>query len=134
MADIRPIESHMKKIIEWGGNRDPHSLTRHDAQDFITFLADLAPGSVRRYNDTFKLLLDEADCDPNPARDSRVKLPRMTAEEPTPPTGRQFLAILDTVPRRYRLPFCVQEQCGMHIGEVASLAWGDVDVAESRSA
>jgi integrase len=87
---------------------------------------------VPNYVDQLKLLLDFAGCDPNPARDRRVKLPRRVREEANPPTARQWLAILDKVTRRWVLPFVTQEQCGMHVGEVVSLTWGDVDVAESK--
>jgi hypothetical protein len=38
--------------------------------------------------DKFKLLLDYCGCDPNPARDKRVKLPRQVTEEVSPPTAR----------------------------------------------
>jgi integrase len=126
------FKSALKRILAWGGDRDPHSLTWQDAQELIGTMGDLKPGSVRRYMDKFKLLLDYAGCDPNPARDSRVKLPRQVREEVNPPTARQFLAILDNVTKRWLLPFLLQEQAGMHIKEVVTLAWGDVDVAECK--
>lgn len=56
----------------------------------------------------------------------------MVREEVNPPTGRQFLAILDKVTKRWVLPFLLQEQCGLHIKEVCTLAWGDVDTAECK--
>jgi integrase len=135
MADIRPVRSHLRRITAWGGDRDPHSLIWQDAQEFVTYLVasgGMKPASVRRYNDTFKLLLDFAGVDPNPARDGRIRLPRMVREEVNPPTGKQFLAILDKVMKRWVLPFMLQEQCGLHIKEVVTLAWGDVDVAERK--
>jgi integrase len=128
----RTLSSLVKRAVAWGGDRDPHSLTWQDCQEFVASLSDLAAGSVRNYYDQFRLLLDFAGCDPNPARDKRVKLPRMEREEVNPPTGKQFLALLDKVTKRWRLPFVLEEQCGMHIGEVVTLAWGDVDVAECK--
>jgi integrase len=56
----------------------------------------------------------------------------MVREEVNPPTGKQFLSILDKVTKRWVLPFLLQEQCGLHIKEVCTLAWGDVDVAECK--
>jgi integrase len=82
--------------------------------------------------DTLKMLLDFAGCEPNPARDKRVKVPTVRPEEPNPPTGKQFLAILDNVAGKYLLPFVVSEQTGMYISEVLSVTWGDVDVAERK--
>jgi integrase len=92
--------------------------------------ASLSPQSVQRGAGRRHLLLDFAGVDPNPARDKRVKLPKNVREEASSPTAKQYLAILDNVPKRWLLPFITQEQCAMHIGEIASLAWGDVDVAE----
>lgn len=45
---------------------------------------------------------------------------------------RQFLGILDKLPARLLLPTITIEQTAMRVGEVETLAWGDVDVAESR--
>jgi hypothetical protein len=45
------------------------------------------PGTVRLYLLTFRLLLDYAAVEPNPARDPRVKLPKQTREEPNPPSA-----------------------------------------------
>jgi integrase len=62
-----------------------------------------------------------------------VKLPSVTEQEPEPPTGRQFLTLLDNVRRKHWvLAFVLQEQTGMHIGEVVSFTWGDVDMAERK--
>jgi integrase len=33
---------------------------------------------------------------------------------------------------RWLVPFLLQEQCGLHIKEVVTLAWGDLDVAERK--
>ena len=77
-------------------------------------------------------MLDFAGCDPNPARDSRVKLPTIHAQEPNPPTDRQFLTILDNLPKPWVLPFVTQEQTVTYLDEILSLTWGDVDVAERK--
>ena len=54
-----------------------------------------------------------------------MKLPAVIEQEPEPPTGRQFLTILDNVkPKHWVLAFVLQEQTGMHIGEVVSFSWG----------
>ena len=81
---------------------------------------------------TFRLLLDYAGTDPNPARDSRVRLPAVVSDEIEPPTASQMWAILERVGSRWLLPLIVLEATAMRVGELARLAWGDVDVAESR--
>ena len=51
------------------------------------------------------------------------------AEEPSPPTARQVLAILEPVPGRWVvLPFVVMEQTAMEPGAVELLELGDVDI------
>jgi integrase len=81
---------------------------------------------------TLRMVLDYAKVDANPARDESVKLPAIELEEINPPTGKQFLAVLDKVTRRWVLPLVVLEQTGMRVSEAATLAWGDVDAAECR--
>jgi integrase len=126
-------KGHVKRINAVLGDRDPHSLTVADCDSLVAALAeDMKPGSVKLYYSTFKQLLDFAGLEPNPARNRSVRLPQSVHEEPTPPTGKQFLAILDNVPERWRLPLIVLEQTAMRVGEAASLTWGDIDVAESK--
>jgi integrase len=82
---------------------------------------------------TFRLLLDFAEIDPNPARDKRVKLPKVVGEEPSPPSAKQVLAILDNITDKPKiLPLVLMEQTAIEPGVVASLEWGDVDIAENR--
>jgi integrase len=76
---------------------------------------------------TFRLVLDFAGVELNPARDRRVKLPRVVDEEPEPPSASDFLAILERVPRRTALPLAVIEQAAMRTQDVLALTWGDVD-------
>jgi integrase len=127
------LKSHLKRILERFGDRDPASISWAECQELAAaWSEELKPSSVGRYWRTFRLLLDFAGVDPNPARDKRVKLPTIIEEEPNPPTAKQFLAILDAIPARWPLPLVTIEQTAMTVGETASLAWGDVDVAESR--
>ena len=130
---VKNLKSHLKRILVRFGDRDPASITWSECQELVaTWSLELKPASVGRYFRTLRLLLDFAGVDPNPARDKRVKLPTVIEEEPNPPTARQFLAILDSIPARWPLPLVTIEQTAMTVGETASLAWGDVDVVESR--
>jgi integrase len=126
-------KGHVKRINAVLGERDPQSLSVADCDSLVAALAeDMKPGSVKLYYSTFKQLLDFAEVEPNPARSRSVRLPSVVHEEANPPTAKQFLAILDNVPERWRLPMIVMEQTAMRVGEAASLTWGDVDVAESK--
>jgi integrase len=122
-------QAHYKALAVFA-DRDPATITFADVQAWVNALA-LAPSSVRVYINTLRQILDYAAVDPNPARDRRVNLPRLEKEEPNPPTARQFLAILDAVPARWRLPLALLEQTGMRIGEAGKLTWGDVNTAEA---
>ena len=77
-------------------------------------------------------MLDFAGVDPNPARDTRVKLPREERTVVDPPTAADVDTIIAAVPARWCLPLRVLEQTGMRVGELQALTWGDVDELGSR--
>jgi integrase len=133
-ASARALGVHLRRILPVFGEREPQAIAWTDVQAWLGSLAadGLRPGTIHQYVTTLRLLLDFCGADPNPARDRRVKLPRMVSEEPTPPSAKQFIAILDYVRPHWRLPLVVMEQTAMRVGEVHGLACGDVDLAESR--
>ena len=55
---------------------------------------------------------------PNPCADRRVKLPPAERAEVSPPTARHVVAILDLLPRGYRIPALVLDATGMRLGEL----------------
>ncbi|HET6683064.1 MAG TPA: site-specific integrase [Gaiella sp.] len=77
-------------------------------------------------------MLDFAEVEPNVARDRRLRLPRVVREEPEPPDADQVAAMLTRLALRWRLAFVTAEQTGMRVGEIASVAWRDVDATGSR--
>ena len=81
---------------------------------------------------TFRLLLDYAGVDPNPARDPRVKKPKLVREEPNPPSAEHVEAILAALGAKWRLLFVTVEQGALRLGEAVSLRWQDVDAANLR--
>jgi hypothetical protein len=104
VANLRAVEGHLRRIVAELGDREPQTLAVADCQTFLAELVTgLKPESVKRYWGTFRLLLDFCEVDPNPARDRRIKLPSVVQDEPTPPTAKQFLAILDKITDRRKV-------------------------------
>jgi integrase len=125
--------SHLKRLLPTFGEQDPAAITPSDVQEWVgAQMDDLKPSSLSRYLNTLRQVLDFAGVDPNPARDRRVKLPRIEATTVEPPTAKQVDAILAHSPPRWRLPLRVLEQTGMRVGELQNLEWRDLDLVESR--
>ena len=129
----KTMASHLRRIVPVFGDMQPETIAPADVNRLVALLAqDLAPGSVKGYVTTLRLVLDFAGLEPNPARHRTVKLPRLIEEPPNPPTADHFLAIVDNVPGRFRLPLLVMEQTAMRVGETVALTWADVDESGSR--
>jgi integrase len=94
--------------------------------------AGLRKQTIRKTVSVLAMILDHHGVQPNPARDKRVKLPREEKRELTPPTARDVLAVHGLLPPRYRLPLLVLDATGMRVGELETLAWGDVDERRRR--
>lgn len=123
----------MRKAGETFGERNPQTITVPEVADWVGALAEKhKAGTVGLYLLTFRLLLDFAQVDPNPARDPRVKKPKQVREEPNPPNAEHFLAIMEAIGEKWRLLFVTIEQGGLRLGEAVGLRWADVDAAGLR--
>src|SRR4029079_4003529 len=89
------LVSHLRAMGAFD-DRDPATITAPDVQEWIGRLT-LKPSSIRRYVATLRAVLDFAEIDPNPARDSRVKLPREECTLVDPPTGADVDTIIARV-------------------------------------
>lgn len=113
--------------------REIHELVRK-LEDGLSHLRE---GLDSLNNDLFRthpasLMTSGSILEDNPARDSRVELPKREREEPQPPTAAQLIAILEAMGEKYRLLFITIEQGALRVGEAVSLRWGDVDFAGLR--
>jgi integrase len=129
---LKNMESHLLRLNPKFGDRDPVTITVADVQEWVGENVDLKPASLSRYLATLRLILDFAEIEPNPARHKRVKLPRVEQSVVEPPSAEQVETIIANAPRSRRLALRVLEQTGMRVGELCSLEWRDVDVADSR--
>jgi integrase len=115
------------------GTRTPAELTPVDVQEWIAELAQtLAPRTVLNYWQVLAQLLDYAEAEPNAARHKTVRLPFVDVEEITPPSTEHFLALLDRLAPRLRLPAVFLEQTAARVAELRAWEWQDVDVQGSR--
>jgi integrase len=132
-ATLENYKTARDRFLPIQGASDPLRLSWQDVQEAVTVLcADLSPATVRIYVGTLRQVLDFAGCDPNPAKDRRLKLPRREATIPDPPSETAVAAIVANTPPKWRLALRVLEQTGMRAGELARLEWADVDQANSR--
>lgn len=125
-------EQYAKAIARYGSARAwrPEAITVADVQAWINDLAKtLKPATIRAYLSVLRAVLDYADLPhPNPARDARVKLPRVTAEEGDPPSRAHFTLLLEHVAPKYADLLVFLEATGLRVDEALSMVtWGDVD-------
>lgn len=135
-ADDNTITNYRSSLNGFCERFDGRAAEDLTATDLAEWVAELAakhkPGTVRQKVIAARLLLDFAGCDPNPARDPRVRLPKHVRNEPDPPSAEHVLAILDKLGKKWRLMFVTIEQGALRVGEAVSLKWGDVDLAGLR--
>jgi integrase len=129
----RTVGAHLRSILPLFGDRDPATITPSDVQEWIGGLK-LKSGSIRAYLATLRAVLDFAGREgpDNPARDSRVRVPREQRTIVDPPSAAEVDTIIANVPERLRLALRTLEQTGMRVGELAAIAWGDVDESGCR--
>ncbi len=121
------------RIVPTFGANTPDEITAPQVQEWIAdHDRDLSPRTVQAYWQVLAQTLDYAEQTPNPARHKTVRLPYADVEEVTPPSTEHFLAILDRLAPRFRLPAVLLEQTGCRVAELRVWEWQDVDVAGSR--
>ena len=106
--------SHLKRLLPTFGERDPATIRPSEIQEWIgAQMVGLKPSSLSRYVATLRQVLDFAAIDPNPARDRRVKLPKIETTVVEPPSAEQVEKIIAYSPSRWRLSLRVLEGTGM---------------------
>ena len=114
-------------------DRDPDTLRPADIRGWVTDLAGRkAPDTVRAYFGVMRAALDHAEVTPNPARHHTIRMPKARTDEVNPPSTREWMALRDTLPTRYRLAAMVLEGTGLRLEEAMRLTWGDVDLTGGR--
>lgn len=111
----------------------PSDVTPRDVRAWIGELeAKHKPGTVALYVRALRMILDHADLPVNPARHRSVELPRVPHRTLSPPDGGDILAVVASLPQRYRLPVVLIEQTGLRVTEAVMLANDDVEPTRIR--
>lgn len=122
---------NLGRILPVLGDKSAAAVTKADVQELVARLhATLARESVRKTIAALAMVLDHAEINPNPAR--KVRLPEKRVEEVNPPTARHVEAVLPLLPTAYRLPMIVLDSCGLRVGELEQVRWGDIDEYDGR--
>jgi integrase len=109
---------------------DPAAIEVADVRRWVAELAaaDRAPGTIGAYRSVLRQVLDSADLQhPNPARDPRVKLPRVDEEIADPPSFAHLWALTAEVAEKHVHLLTFLERTGLRITEALTLTWGDID-------
>ena len=91
-----------------------------------------AARTLASYWQAFVQLLDFVDADPNPARDKRIRLPKIKRTPATVPTANHMTVILQRIAAKYVLPTVFIEQTGVRVETIETATWGVVDVTGCR--
>jgi integrase len=89
--------------------------------------ADYKRETIKKSRDYLANVLDHYEIDPNPANDSRVKLPRERRAHVPPPLAEHVERVAELLPRHYVIPFLVIDECGPRVGELETAQVGDLD-------
>jgi integrase len=128
-ASYRDAKNKWLPIL--GTRRDPHTITADEVIAGVAEIRDeLSPATAGLYLGRLRLVLDFCDVDPNPARSTKVKRPRVRRVERSIPSNEQWHQIRGRLRKRSLLIERLQEACAFRVSEAAGLEWGDFDFVE----
>jgi integrase len=104
-------------------------ITVDDVVNLVTKLTDAGykRETIKKSRDYLAMVLDHHQVTPNPARDTRVKLPRERKPHVPPPLAEHVERVAETLPRRHVLPLLIVDECGPRVNELATAQVGDLD-------
>jgi integrase len=127
---------NLTRILARLGDREVDTL---EAADVAALVADLhangeglARESIRKTRSTLAQVLDFAKVEPNPARDTSVKLPREDREPVNPPTADHVEAVFRLLNSDERLKALWLDWSGARVASVDKLTVGDYDERHRR--
>jgi integrase len=123
--------AHVNRLL---GDRPVDEIDWREAQRMIDVLASekRARESIRKCRTALAMVIDFAGVSPNPARDTRVKLPLEEPEEVQPPHADHVEAAAWLLTQPYLVGLLALDATGARVGELAAATIGDLD--ENRRA
>jgi integrase len=115
-------------------DRPTDQITVADVVALVATLVDAgkARESIRKTVSAVAAVLDFAGIQPNPARDSRVRLPREDKAEPEPPDATTVAAVARRLPVPYLIALAGLDISGRRINELVKAKLSDFDEEEHR--
>lgn len=119
----------MFKVAPHLRGRRLDQLTVDDATGLVAALAanTYKRETIRKTRSVLAQVLDHFGIEPNPACDSRVKLPKERKAHIAPPLAEHVERVAETVAAEYVLPLLVIDECGPRVSELATAEVGDLD-------
>jgi integrase len=106
-------------------------VDRLDVETWAQVFADLAAtyerGTLKKSKEAFAMVYDHLGVDPNPLRDSRVKLPHARPTDMVVPIAAHVEAVARALPAQHLLPYLLIDWTGLRIGAVQEARVADLD-------
>ncbi len=124
----------LNRIYRLLGVRRVGDLAPGDVAAFVAALVSggYARGTIRKTLQTLSMVLEDAGCTPNPAKDKHVRLPREEPEEINPPTAAHLESVYRLLPSKHRLPLLWLDWSGARVSSVDLTLVGDYDEPRRR--
>jgi integrase len=119
----------LDRVLPILGTRRVDELTVDHVNDAVATLA--ASGrkrsTIRKSVKYLAAVLDDAGIEPNPARDTRVRLPHEQAADKSVPLADHVETVFMTLASAYRPPFLWLDWSGARLASIETLRVGDYD-------
>jgi len=104
-------------------------ITVGDATELVAVLAahPYKRETIRKTRTALAQVLDHYAIEPNPLRDSRVRLPKERKPHIPPPLADHVERVTETLAPAYVLPLLIIDECGPRVSELETCEVGDVD-------
>ena len=124
----------LDRVLPVLGDRPVHELRADDVTRLVETLAAAGKKreTIRKSVKYLAAVIQFEGIEPNPARDSRIRLPYEELEELNPPTAGHVEAVYRLLASSYRLPLLWLDWSGARVASVDTLMVGDYDERDRR--